>query len=75
MVAGDPATVAACYGVLCPRRGACALHEALGLADGPVLESCQRGQAWPLFMPAERMAPPAGQAGAGATIGGSPVPG
>jgi hypothetical protein len=54
VVAGDPATVAACYGVLCPRRGACALHEALGLADGPVIESCQRGPVWPLFMPAER---------------------
>jgi hypothetical protein len=39
----------ACYGLACPQRGRCALHEALGLVDGNVIESCQRGQTWPLF--------------------------
>lgn len=43
----------ACYGLACPLRGLCALHDAIGLADGAVIESCQRGNQWPLFIRAE----------------------
>ena len=40
---------AACYGLMCPHRGTCALHEALGTDEGEVIESCQLGHFWPLY--------------------------
>jgi hypothetical protein len=48
----DPPAPAACYGLVCPQRGTCGLYAALGLDDGPVIDSCQTRGDWPLYRPA-----------------------
>jgi hypothetical protein len=48
----DPPAPAACYGLVCPQRGTCGLYAALGLDDGPVIDSCQTRGGWPLYRPA-----------------------
>lgn len=39
----------ACFGLLRPKRGTCQLFADMGLVDGSVIDSCQRGQRWPLY--------------------------
>ncbi len=43
--------VTACYGIACRRRGSCELYVAIGRTEGGVIESCQRGDTWPLYRP------------------------
>lgn len=40
----------ACYGMTCPHRASCELHAMLGLLDGHVIATCQKGDDWPLFI-------------------------
>lgn len=41
----------ACFGMTCPHRSSCALFDAIGVADGHVIATCQRGvDDWPLFI-------------------------
>ena len=46
----EPHDDPACFGVACPKHAECARYHAIETAPAVTIDSCQRGNTWPMFI-------------------------
>ena len=46
----EPRDDPACFGVACPKHAECARYHAIETAPAVTIDSCQRGNTWPMFI-------------------------